>query len=91
MTAVNGRFAVRGQFLVDSFDDEKVICLCGSPWLFWMSSNCPDVRLSLSDFSAQDVQLDQLFFMTTEKQMVEDLENLNGRINRDKKYAGKGP
>jgi signal transduction histidine kinase/CheY-like chemotaxis protein len=84
MTAVNGRFAVRGQFLVDSFNDEKVICLCGSPWLFWMSSNCPDVRLSLSDFSAQDVQLDQLFFMTTEKQMVEDLENLTAELTETK-------
>ncbi|MEH6585721.1 MAG: response regulator [Halioglobus sp.] len=76
MTAINGRFAVRGQFVVSNFNGQKVVCLCGSPWLFWMSNNCPDIRLNLGDFAAQDVQLDQLLFMTTEKKMVEDLEKL---------------
>ena len=84
MTATNGRFAIRGQLLPTIYDNQKVMCLCGAPWLFWMSSNCPDIRLSLGDFAAQDVQLDQLFFMTTEKRMVADLENLNTELTEAK-------
>ncbi|MEH6580746.1 MAG: response regulator [Halioglobus sp.] len=84
MTANNGRFAIRGQLVSTTYLNQKVMCLCGAPWLFWMSSNCPDIRLSLSDFAAQDVQLDQLFFMTTEKQMVADLENLNTELTEAK-------
>ena len=84
MTATSGRFAIRGQLLRTSYDEKEVFCLYGAPWLFWMSANCPDIRLRLNDFSAQDVQLDQLFFMTTEKQMVEDLENLNTTLTETK-------
>jgi len=84
MTATNGRFAIRGQLLATTYNNQKAMCLCGAPWLFWMSSNCPDIRLSLSDFAAQDVQLDQLFFMTTEKRMVADLENLNTELTEAK-------
>ncbi|MEH6635514.1 MAG: response regulator [Halioglobus sp.] len=80
MTATNLEFAIRGQLIRSNYDNNEVMCLCGAPWLFWMSSNCPDVRLSLSDFSPQDVQLDQLFFMTTEKRMVADLEDLNTEL-----------
>ena len=84
MTATNGRFAIRGQLLATTYNKQKAICLCGAPWLFWMSSNCPDVRLGLSDFAAQDVQLDQLFFMTTEKRMVAYLEILNTELKATK-------
>ena len=84
MTATNREFAVRGQFILSTYDNNEVVCLCGAPWLFWMSSNCPDVRLSLRDFSPQDVQLDQLFFMTSEKQMVADLETLNTELTEAK-------
>ena len=80
MTAVNGRFAIRGQLLPTRFENQEAVCLCGAPWLLWMSTNCPEIRLSLSDFAPQDVQLDQLFYMTTEKQMVDDLENLNREL-----------
>ncbi|MEH6517204.1 MAG: response regulator [Halioglobus sp.] len=84
MTATNGRFAIRGQLLPNIYNSQKGMCLFGAPWLFWMSSNCPEIRLSLSDFAAQDVQLDQLFFMTTEKRMVADLENLNTELTEAK-------
>lgn len=80
MTATTGRFAVRGQLLSTTYNNRKAIGFFGAPWLFWMSSNCPEVRLGLSDFAPQDVQLDQLFFMTTEKQMVADLETLNKEL-----------
>ena len=39
MTATSGRFAVRGQLLSTKYNDREAICLCGAPWLFWMSSN----------------------------------------------------
>jgi len=46
--------------------------------------NSPKTRLTLNDFSAQDVQLDQLFFMSTERQMVDDLEKLNDDLQKAK-------
>lgn len=76
MTAKNNLFAIRGQLVPTRYDNKNVLCFCGAPWLFWLNSNCPDIHLNLNDFSTQDVQLDQLFFMSTEKRMVEDLENL---------------
>ena len=77
LTAKNGKFAIRGQLLRTQYQEQDVLCFCGAPWLFWINSNCPETQLGLSDFSAQDVQLDQLFFMSTERKMVDDLEQLN--------------
>ena len=76
LVAKDGQFAMRGQMVPIIYKDESTLCFCGAPWLFWLNSHCPDVHLNLNDFSSQDVQLDQLFFMSTEKQMVEDLEAL---------------
>lgn len=84
LAAHNGQFAFRGQLLRTHYADEPVLCLCGAPWLFWMSRNCPEVHLGLNDFSPADVQLDQLFFMSTEKLMVADLENLNTELTEAK-------
>jgi signal transduction histidine kinase/DNA-binding NarL/FixJ family response regulator len=77
LTAKNGSFAVRGQLLRTQYQQQDVLCFCGAPWLSWISTNCSETQLDLEDFSAQDMQLDQLFFMSTEKQMVDDLEQLN--------------
>ncbi len=85
MTAKSGRFAVRGQLLRVRAGDKYILCFCGAPWLFWMNNNCPDIRLAINDFSSQDVQLDQLFFMSTEKRMVEDLEQVNRDLLAAKK------
>ncbi len=74
------RFAARGQVVEMDWDGERLMTFCGSPWLFWMNSNCPGTRLDLSDFPAQDSQLDQLFLMTTEQRMVADLEKLNADL-----------
>ena len=76
LVAKDGQFAIRGQLVPLVYEDENTLCFCGAPWLFWLNSHSPDVHLSLNDFSTQDVQLDQLFFMSTEKRMVEDLEAL---------------
>ncbi|MCX2980588.1 response regulator [Halieaceae bacterium IMCC14734] len=84
MTAISGRFAIRGQLIPTSYDNKPVMCLYGAPWLYWISSNCPDIGVTLSDFAPQDVQLDQLFFMTTEKRMVADLESLNTELTKAK-------
>lgn len=84
LTAKNGSFAIRGQLIHSEFNDEEVLCFYGAPWLFWIDSNAPDVELGLDDFAAQDVQLDQLFFMSTEKKMVEDLEQLNSDLSTAK-------
>ncbi|MFT4519233.1 MAG: signal transduction histidine kinase/DNA-binding response OmpR family regulator [Halioglobus sp.] len=80
LKANNDKFAIRGQLLQTRYQGQKVLCFCGSPWLFWINSNAPDTPLGLSDFSAQDVQLDQLFFMSTEKKVVQDLESLNSDL-----------
>jgi len=80
MTAKNEKFAVRGQLLRTGYDDQEVLCFCGAPWLFWINSHCPDIQMNMDDFSPQDVQLDQLFFMSTEKQMIADLENFNKEL-----------
>lgn len=86
MTSVDRSFAIRGQFTRVESQGEEALCLFGAPWLFWINSNCPEVRLKLDDFSPQDVQLDQLFFMSGEKRMLADLEQLT----EDLKEARKG-
>ena len=80
MTSVDGGFAIRGQLARMDYFGSDALCLLGSPWLFWINSNCPHIRLKLDDFSPQDVQLDQLFFMSGEKRMLEDLEKLNEEL-----------
>lgn len=77
LTAKSGRFAIRGQLVRSHYAGRDMVCFCGAPWLFWINSHCPDIRLGLEDYSSQDVQLDQLFFMNTEKRMVADLEQMN--------------
>ena len=80
MTSVDRSFAIRGQLARIDYFGNEALCLFGSPWLFWINSNCPHIRLKLDDFSPQDVQLDQLFFMSSEKTMLEDLEKLNEEL-----------
>jgi signal transduction histidine kinase/DNA-binding NarL/FixJ family response regulator len=84
LVAKDGQFAIRGQMVPIIYEDESTLCFCGAPWLFWLNSHYPDIHLNLSDFSSQDVQLDQLFFMSTEKRMVEDLEELATDLQKTK-------
>lgn len=85
MKARDGSFAARGQFVEATWEGGPVICFCGAPWLFWMTENRPDVKLGMSDFSAQDSQLDQLFLMSAEQRMVADLEKLNADLQQAKR------
>jgi signal transduction histidine kinase/ActR/RegA family two-component response regulator len=87
LTAANTEFAVRGQLLPASYAGQDCLVFCGAPWLSWMVANRPEVKLRLHDFSPQDVQLDQLFYMSTEARMVADLEQLNSDLNQAKDEA----
>lgn len=78
-------FAIRGQVINVPSDAGNVFVFCGAPWLFWMNSNHPEVKLGLNDFAPQDVQIDQLFYMSTESRMVEDLERLNEELRHAKR------
>ncbi len=80
----DNQFAVRGQMVQHRGGTNVAYVFCGAPWLFWLSNNRPDLRLALQDFSAQDAQVDQLFYINTERRMVEDLERLNGELKRAK-------
>lgn len=80
LIAADESFALRGQVIRYENQGEEVLIFCGAPWLFWLTTHRPDIRLGLADFSPQDVQLDQLFYMSTEKNMIEDLESLNAEL-----------
>lgn len=84
MTAIDQPFAVRCQLVHQMFGDKDYLVFCGAPWLFWMASNHPQVKLGLQDFAAQDAQLDQMFYMSAEKRMVADLELLNDELKQAK-------
>jgi len=84
LTAKNGKFAIRGQLLRMQYQQQDVLCFCGAPWLNWINTNCPETQLGFSDFSAQDIQLDQLLFISSQKRMVDDLEQLNTELKAAK-------
>ncbi len=77
-------FAIRGQLL--DFSDQGLagLCFVGVPWLWWIQSHSPSTSLTLADFPVHDVQMDQLFFMTTQQTMVEDLQALNTELSAAK-------
>jgi signal transduction histidine kinase/DNA-binding response OmpR family regulator len=87
LVATDKSFSVRGQVISWVYDGQEHLVFCGSPWLSWMETNCPELKFSLKDFSPQDSQLDQLFYMTTEKRMVNDLEQLNAELHLAKDRA----
>ncbi|MEP5568011.1 MAG: response regulator [Halioglobus sp.] len=87
LTSVDEDFAIRGQLVQKKIDGNDCIVFCGAPWLAWMSVNKPEVKLRLQDFAPQDVQLDQLFYISTEARMVADLEALNAELGLAKEEA----
>ncbi|MEP4148304.1 MAG: ATP-binding protein [Halioglobus sp.] len=87
LTSVDDDFAIRGQLVQKKIDGNDRIVFCGAPWLAWMSVNKPEVKLRLQDFAPQDVQLDQLFYISTEARMVADLEALNAELGLAKEEA----
>ena len=73
-------FAVRGQVVDLSEMEGEFLCFMGSPWLSWLHANRPSLEVGLNDFAPHDAQMDQLFYISTEKRMVEDLERLNEQL-----------
>lgn len=84
LTAKDDSFALRGQIVSFDLGGRQAITFCGAPWLLWINRELPELKLGIKDFSPQDPQLDQLFFMTTEKAMVSDLELLNKQLQEAK-------
>lgn len=80
MTSHDKSFAVRGQISDLGNEEGKFLFFLGSPWLSWLHANNDGHELSLNDFAPQDAQMDQLFYISTEKRMVEDLELLNEQL-----------
>ena len=72
--------AVRGQMMDFSHHGLAGLCFVGVPWLWWMQSNNPDTPLLFNDFPIHDAQMDQLFFMTTQQTMVDDLQLVNDEL-----------
>ena len=77
-------FAIRGQLLDFTEQGLEGLCFVGVPWLWWMQSHSPSTSLTLADFPVHDVQMDQLFFMTTQQTMVDDLQTLNAELSKAK-------
>lgn len=77
MIAHDNSFAVRGQFTELGEREGQHIYFLGAPWLSWLHVNRPDLNLGLNDFAPQDAQMDQLFYISTEARMIEDLEQVN--------------
>ena len=77
-------FAIRGQFVDFSHRGLEGLCFIGVPWLWWIESNAPETRLTIADFPVHDVQMDQLFFMTTQQNMVDDLQQVNHQLKAAK-------
>ena len=80
MVARDGRFAVRGQVIDLGKREGEFLCFLGSPWLSWIHANSDAPDVGLNDFAPQDAQMDQLFYISTEKRMVEDLERMNEQL-----------
>ena len=74
-------FAVRGQILDLSQHGLEGLCFIGVPWLWWIEANNPKAGLTLADFPAHDVQMDQLFFMSAQQTMVDDLQLVNDELS----------
>ena len=69
MEATDGSFAVRGQML-QLTAGEPFLTFVGAPWLAWLMIRRPDLQLGPGDFTPQDAQVDQVFYMSTERRMM---------------------
>lgn len=86
LTAKDQSFAIRGQFVVppeqegDETGEEDQLFFTGSPWLSWITQNTDASKIRMKDFAATDVQLDQLIFLSTEQQNLQDLKQLTEEL-----------
>jgi len=80
LLSIRGEHGLRGQLL--PLDDDGGYRFVGVPWLAWINANGFDFHLDLGDFPKIDSQMDQQIYMSTQKDMVDDLKKLNGELRR---------
>jgi len=56
LVASDQSFAIRGQVICRVLEGQDHLVFCGAPWLSWLISHRPELKLGLKDFSPQDVQ-----------------------------------
>ena len=71
----SGGHGVRGQLL--PLSEAEGYRFVGMPWLAWVSENNVESALDMGDFPKFDSQMDQQFHISTQKSMVDDLQELN--------------
>jgi PAS domain S-box-containing protein len=76
----SGEHGLRGQLLPLSVDGGYRFI--GVPWLAWINANGFESKLDMGDFPKIDSQMDQQIYMSTQKNMVDDLEELNSELRR---------
>jgi signal transduction histidine kinase/CheY-like chemotaxis protein len=76
----SGEHGLRGQLLPMSVGGGYRFV--GVPWLAWINANGFESNLKLGDFPKIDSQMDQQIYMSTQKNMVDDLGELNGELRR---------
>jgi PAS domain S-box-containing protein len=76
----SGEHGLRGQLL--SSGGDSGYRFIGVPWLAWINANGFESHLALGDFPKIDSQMDQQIYMSTQKNMVDDLEELNSDLRR---------
>jgi signal transduction histidine kinase len=80
LLSITGEHGLRGQLL--PLNGGRGYRFVGVPWLAWINANGFESKLSMGDFPKIDSQLDQQLYMSTQKNMVDDLEALNGELRR---------
>lgn len=75
------KLALRGQIVRPSTAEPDRLVFVGSPWMSWMTENCPEVHLQLSDFPRHDSQMDHNFYVVTQQSMVRELEQINSEMS----------
>ncbi len=73
LSAKNKQFAIRGQLLLLDQANDASCLFVGAPWFAWIQEEAPHIKLSISDFSKSDPQLDMLFLMSSNQQHINDL------------------
>ena len=87
LTARSGDFAIRGQVTRRNAPGGIYYYFLGAPWLAWIEQKSSQIRMKMDDFAKQDNQLDQLFYISSEKQMVNDLEELTVELREARDLA----
>ena len=50
LVASDKSFSVRGQVIFRVLDGREYLVFCGTPWLSWLITNRPELKLDLKDF-----------------------------------------